>query len=161
MSDSGDWLPEFVLLNDFGGDWQRYLDAVYGIFHQDFIASPPATFEGKRFALKRHPLEQGKEATFWHLISEGVVEAERLPDLRRCERIRWPRAFIEAEEHCVRKWRNKRGNDERIVLALDDFSYVVILADRGEYVLLWTAYTIGPEHRREKLRREYEAFQKG
>ncbi|MNH30689.1 hypothetical protein D3C79_909980 [compost metagenome] len=45
----------------------------------------------KRLGLKRHPVIQGKEATFWHMISEGNDEAERLPDLRRCERIRWPR----------------------------------------------------------------------
>ncbi len=40
----------------------------------------------------------------------------------------------------------------------EDFSYVVVLADRGEYVLLWTAYCVEQEHRRQKLRREYEAF---
>jgi len=49
---------------------------------------------GKRLGLKRHPMTQNKEATFWHMIQEGSVESERIPDIRRCERIRWPRPSV-------------------------------------------------------------------
>jgi len=42
---------------------------------------------------------------------------------------------------------------------LPDFSYIVVLATRSTYVLLWTAYTVERTHRREKLRREYQAYQ--
>ena len=42
----------------------------------------------------------------------------------------------------VRVWKNVRGRNERIVIALDDFSYIVVLEDRKEYVMLWTAYPI-------------------
>ncbi len=87
-----------------------------------------------------------------------------LPDLRRCERIRWPRSIIEgADTKYVKSWKNSRKGEERLVLALEDFSYVVVLADRSDYVLLWTAYCVEYEHRRRKLREEYEAFtnQKG
>src|SRR5688572_6472060 len=94
MSPPPAWLPELVVLSDYGGDWQQYLAAIYQCFRQDFILTAPA-YPGRRFALKRHPLLRDKEATFWHLISEGSIEADRLPDLRRCERIRWPRAMIE------------------------------------------------------------------
>lgn len=59
----------------------------------------------------------------------------------------------------MRRWSNRRGSDTRILLALDDFSYVVVLADRGDYVLPWTAYTVERKHRREKLRKEYEEYQ--
>jgi len=161
MSADNSWLPDLVLLSDYGGDWLRYLEAVYEIFWHDFVVSPPAMFDGKRFALKRHPLEQGKEATFWHLISEGKVEQDRVPDLRRCERIRWPRAIIDADESVVCRWKIQRGSDQRIVIALEDFSYVVVLTDRGEYVLLWTAYQVERNHRRESLKREYEVCRKG
>jgi hypothetical protein len=44
------------------------------------------------------------------------------------------------------------------VLALEDFSYVVIVADRGDYVLPWTAYYVEHSHRRNKLRKEYESY---
>ena len=151
-------LPPLVLLEDYENDWFRYFDVIYNFFYQDFVISKPHV-EGKRFALKRYPLIKGKEATFWHIISEGEVENERLPDLRRCERIRWPRPIIEAIKfNHVKWWRNKRKDETRIVIALEDFSYVVVLADRGDYVLLWTAYCVEQEHRRRKLRKEYEAF---
>lgn len=92
------WLPDLVLFEDFDGDWGKYLDVIYAYFKKDFADSQPV-FRGKRLGLKRHPLSQGKEATFWHMISEGENEDERLPDLRRCERIRWPKPTIELPEN--------------------------------------------------------------
>jgi hypothetical protein len=150
-----EWLPALVELRGSEGDWERYVELLYGFFRADFIDSVPG-YPGKRWAMKRHPEHRGKEATFWHIISEGPDEAERLPDLRRCERIRWPRAIIDrCRTGPVLAWAQQRGSDQRIVLALPDFSYVVVLADRGEYVLLWTAFPVEREHRRRKLEREY------
>jgi hypothetical protein len=151
------WLPDLICFDEYGGDWNRYLDALYAIFKRDFIESRP-TFPGYRVGLKKHPMEQGKEATFWHFISEGSVERERLPDLRRCERIAWPRAIIEAVgTERVRCWRNDRKNERRILLVLPDFTYAVILADRGEYVLPWTAYVVKEDRQRRRLQKEYDA----
>lgn len=163
MDSTPDWLPPLVLLSDYQNDWSHYLEVLYRLFCKDFVTSKP-NFEGRRFALKRHPVTDGKEATFWHIISEGDVESERLPNLRRCECIRWPRPIIEAVKSKELKcWKNKRKEEERILIALEDFSYVVILADRGDYILLWTAYCVEREHTRQKLRKEYEAYiaQKG
>ncbi len=158
MNDDIDWLPPLVLLKDYNDNWEYYVEVIYKFFCQDFVHSMPS-FKNKRFALKRHPIIRNKEATFWHIISEGEQESERTPDLRRCERIRWPRPMIEAlSSGNVVWWRNERKGAGRILIALRDFSYVVVLADRGEYVLLWTAYCVEQEHRRRKLRREYEAF---
>jgi len=42
------------------------------------------------------------------------------------------------------------------VLAVEDFSYVVVLADRGTFLLPWTAYCVDREHQRRKLQKEYE-----
>lgn len=150
------WLPPLVCLPDFGGDWYRYIDAVYGFFQQDFLGSTPY-LQGRRCAIRRGPVYDGKEASFWHLVSEGKIEDDRTPDLRRCERIRWPRPIIEAvRSGRVRCWRSDRKGDDRIVLALEDFSYVVILSDCRTYVLLLTAYPIERVHRREKFRKEYD-----
>ncbi|MGI6296338.1 MAG: hypothetical protein ACOX3G_09640 [Armatimonadota bacterium] len=156
-----DWLPDLILLDDYDGDWHSYIEVVYDYFCRDFVSSKPA-FEDKRFGLKRHPELEGKEATFWHVTSQGRDESERVPDLRRCERIRWLRPMIEATAHSkVRCWRNKRkANEERVVIALEDFSFVVILADRGDYVLLWTAYCVDHESRREKLLKDYKEYVK-
>jgi len=153
-----DWLPDLVTMAEFEGQWPDYLDAIYDIFRRDFVQSKPR-YVAKRFALKRHPLSEGKEATFWHLISEGSNEKERTPDMRRCERIGWPRPMIEAiglGNVCV--WKNERRGNKRVVIALNDFSYVVILDDRADYVLLWTAYCVEQQHRRKKLEKEYKAW---
>ncbi|HVB24345.1 MAG TPA: hypothetical protein VNG51_20575 [Ktedonobacteraceae bacterium] len=165
MGSSEELLPPLICMEDYEHSWNRYLNVLYYFFCQDFVTSKPF-FEGKRFALKRHPMIKNKEATFWHIISEGQVEDERLLDLRRCERICWPRPIIEAVTNGrikVKWWKNKRGTEERILIALEDFSYLVVLADRGEYIMLWTAYCVKTGHYREKLRKEYEAYvsQKG
>ena len=145
------WLPDLICLPDYGGDWNRYHQAIYEAFCQDFIQSQPQ-FMGRRLGLKRHPLMDGKEATFWHFVSEGAVEANRLPDLRRCERIRWPRAVIErADDPAVKVWSNQRGHEKRVCLWLDSEDYLVVLADRETYLLPWTAYLVREEHRKRKL----------
>jgi len=155
-----DWLPGLVLLADFGGNWARYEAALYIYFRQDFVDDAPL-FEGKRLALKRHPMSEGKEATFWHIISEGDKEEARLPDLRRCERIRWPRPIIEhTAEPIVKVWENERKGERRICLWLEQQEYLVILARRKQYVLFWTAYPVPQPHQQRKLQKEYEVYLK-
>lgn len=84
MSDEPEGLPDLVRLKDYDGNWDDYLDALYEFFKEDFVDSKPVfpLFERKRVGLKRQPMCQGKEATFWHFIQEGKVEADRIPDLR-------------------------------------------------------------------------------
>lgn len=154
------WLPELVLFENYGGDWDRYLDALYAFFKTDFIDSQPI-FQGLRLGLKRHPLSRGKEATFWHLISEGNNEDDRLIDLRRCERIRWPRPTIEhADEPTIKVWENERGGEKRICLWLESEEYLVVLAMRNGYVLPWTAFLVTHPHQKRKRQKEYEEYQK-
>jgi hypothetical protein len=155
-----DWLPSLVLFETYNGDWEQYVEALYAFFKQDFLDSLPS-YQGTRLALKRHPVIEGKEATFWHLISEGKGEKERLPDLRRCERIRWPRPIIEhSKEPPIKVWENDRKGETRISLWLEEHDYLVVLAKRRGYILLWTAYLVTQAHRKVKLRKEYEASKK-
>ena len=55
-------------------------------------------------------------------------------------------------------WQSRRGYENRYVLALADFNYIVVVSDRGEFVLPWTAYCVEREHRRVKLRKEYDEY---
>ena len=148
---TNDWLPPLMEFNEYGGDWKVYLDAIYAVFRQDFVTSKPS-FRGHRLGLKRYPEYDGKEATFWHMISEGSVEEERTPDFRRCERIRWPRPLIEREAEIeVLVWTESRAsNDDRIHIYLPDERYLVVLADRGNYILPWTAFYIEHENSHRK-----------
>jgi hypothetical protein len=161
MINKPEWLPELLRLADFEGDWDTYLDAIYQAFRRDFVLSTPL-FRGTRMVLKRFPVTDGKEATFWHIISEGKDEQDRTPDMRRCERIRWPRPIIEMVDHepILKVWENQRDGETRtcIWLTYENVDYLVVLARRKDYILLWTAYPITYPHQKVKLQREYEAF---
>lgn len=155
-----DWLPGLVLLDDYDGNWERYIEDIYAFFRKDFIENQ-VIFNNQPVKMKRYPLLNDKEATFWHVTSEGKEEDSRLPELRRCERIRWPRPIIEHfADSKIKCWKNKRKNDNRIVLWFVDLDYVVILAERKNCVLLWTAYYINYKHTRKKLQKEFETSSK-
>ena len=158
MTDGPDWLPPLELFSDYGGDWESYLDAIYEYFKQDFVDSKPV-FQGRRLGLKRYPLTHGKEAAFWHMIQEGTIEEDRTPDLRRCERVRWPKPIIEHDiDEAVKVWANQRRGERRICLWFEQEDYLVILADRGSYILPWTAYLVKQPHRQRRLQKEYEEY---
>lgn len=157
-------LPGLIELNDFGGNFTDYLKAVYEIFKEDFVDSKPV-FRGKRLGLKRYPLVEDKEYTFYHMTHEGDIENDRLPDLRRMERIAWPRPMIDDSEHeYLKVWRNTRrgngGTKSRILILHEAEGYIVILDDRGDYILPWTAYLIKGERSMQKKLREYEKYKK-
>jgi hypothetical protein len=163
LEDPTGWLPPLVCLEDHEGNWQRYLEALYSGFRQDFIYTRPS-FSGIPCGVRRHPMTKDMEAGFWHLVSEGPEEAERLPDLRRCERIRWPRPMItDGGVQRVKVWpsrgeEGKRGS--RLTVAVADFSYVAILEHAGNHMLLITAYLIERDHQREKYRKSFEAYKR-
>lgn len=160
-----DWLPELLRFEDAGGNWGVYLERLHARFIADFVDSKPA-WPGKRVGVKRHPEHGGKSATFWHFISEGKEEEGRLPDMRRCERIGWPRPIMDEFDEVARGvpgarivwWKEGRGNEERYLLAPEDFSYLVVVADRGDYVLPWTAFCVEYSHQREKRERAFRRF---
>jgi len=160
MSESDDWLPELVYLSDYEGDFEAYIEAVYSYFKADFVENL-TYFEGRKISFKRHPEFKGKEMTFWHVTSEGRVEEERTPDFRRCERIRWIKPIIEnANNPEIKVWENQRNKDNRVCFWLESEDYLVVLAKRPNYTMLWTAYLTNFDHTRRKLEKEYQAYKK-
>jgi hypothetical protein len=154
------WLPLIILLESFDGDWPRYLRAIYEVFHNDWIRPRNLLFRGKRIAIKRHPVDgDGMEATFWHLITTGNVEADRIPEIRRCERVGWPRAILDNDgDAAIRCWTEIRGSRRRIHLWCVDADYVFVLCDRTDYVLPWTGFHLEHEHQRVKFQRRWEQY---
>ena len=160
MSQNYDWLPPLVLLENHDGNWEKYLEVIYAFYKQDFVEEKPV-YLGRELAVKRHPMVDGKEATFWHIISEGKKESERLPNMRRCERIRWSRPIIEhVDEPKIKIWENQRRGETRILIWFEEKEYLIVLAERKSYLLFWTAYPVTNQHTKRKLQKEYEAFKK-
>lgn len=147
------------------GDWSDYLDLIYEHYLDDLIRTV-RHLKGKPIRARFNPETQGKGFSFWHVISEGDDEDERLPDPRRCERIRWIAWVLEeaanGAEHIL-TWNTqrtlRRGTVERLVLFCEEFAYAVILEERVDHFLLVSAYPVS-ERRARKLRTEWETSQK-
>lgn len=143
------WLPKLEPYNT-ATEWKEYEDFIYGIFKNDFISTYP-NFENKRVKIRYHPIEFGKEEAFFHVTCQDYSkdkDRERAPDLRRCERIRWVRKFIEnynCNENCepcdgVKVWLKPYNKNERVHILLEEENYMVVLEKRDTYCLLITHY---------------------
>jgi len=151
-------IPDLITLDQYEGDFEKYNTAVYNIYMTDFMDDKPF-FNSKRVKTKAHPLQDKKEYTYYHLTHDGNDESDRKPNMRRMERIRFPKPFIKNSNHSdIKVWRNKRCGDKRILLYHQEEKYLVILAERNNYVLLWTAYLVERDHSERKLLKEYKAF---
>ena len=160
MNETPPWLPPLIILQDFDGNWDRYCDALYSIFHKDFIASQPQ-FLNRYVRCRRNPIMDGKEAGFWHCISEGKDEQERTPNFRRCERIGWIRPILENNsDPLTRFWRREKRSDKRAYLWYRD-EYLIVLGERKRFFQLITAFCTDQPHTKKKLEKEYARSRNG
>ena len=157
MNGDPDWIPEFL---EFAGTWDTFVDKVYERFLDDLVRQQ-SLFLGQRVGVRRHPESWGKGHGFWHCVSEGGLEDERVPDLERCRRIGWIRAVIEnADGPDVECWTNARGREMCHLLWYRE-EYLVVLAARNDFFLLKTAYLTDRPHTKRKLRAEADRAKKG
>lgn len=152
--------PDLVLFAAFGGDWRAYEAKLYSIFVAD-IARGGIVFDGVRVNCRRQPEAAGRWASFWHLVQEGRVEDDRLPDLRRCERIRWVRWVIEnaITHEEIDIWQNTRKTEVNTLLWFRE-EYLVVLGRRESYWLLRTAFCTEKRGRIAQLRNERDEFRR-
>lgn len=157
------WLPKELRYSDYGGDWEKFLTDVYEIFKQDFKISPPS-YEGLpiKYDLR---IETDKEMGFWHIIQrQDYTEKERVPDLRRCERMPWPKPMIEnTKDNYISVWENTRKKPNRreqvrVLIWLEKFDYLVVLAKRPSEMILITAYCTDIKSQRKKIIKERDAY---
>ncbi len=148
-------LPELL---PFHGDWPRYEDELYEVYLETIVRSR-LTFRNLPVKAKYAPPTKNKGYGFWHLISEGQNEDDRIPDLRRCERIQWVAWLIQntTTERELSWWENVRGSNTHIVIWHEKENFAVVLAKRNKYFLLKTAYWV-KEYRRKDFERERREF---
>lgn len=153
-----DWLPKKIYLKDYSDDWKLFIEAVYEIFKKDFIHTK-SLFRGKRINLKRYPERNGMSATFWHMTTVGEVECERKHELERCQRIPWPKPIIDNYKDPVLKvWAEPRGSNQRIHIWFEAEGYLVVLEERKDYILPWTAFYVEKEHQRKKYNKRLDRY---
>jgi hypothetical protein len=159
------WLPPLILMADHDHLWANYVEAIYARFRRDFILSQP-THLGRQVGCRKKPPWGGKESGFWHCISDGKIEDDRLPDIRRCERIGWLRPIIEnVSDPQIDTWENFRGSERNLLFWFREEFLVVVGHRIGReggtpYLLLLTAYLTQEESRKRKLRAERDAWRK-
>lgn len=164
------WLPNLIYLNDFNGNWKEYEEFIYKIFKVDFIDSRPY-FLSKPVNIRKHPQIFNKEQAFFHITSVdtsklGTDPNDRIPDLRRCERIKWPRKIIEnytCEDICnscnkIKIWHVPYKMYKRVHLLFEDYKFLIIIEEREYYNLLISAFYIEHSHTLRKKLKEYEKY---
>ena len=151
MEFSCKWLPKIIELSDYEGNWNNYNEKLYEIFLNDFIKTKPK-FKGKNIQTRKQPQLGNYEHGFIHLTTIANPDStninDRLPDLRRCERIEWNRKIIENylcnDSSCdcrkIYYYEQNYKSTVRINLIFADVRYKVILERRNNYYLLITGY---------------------
>jgi hypothetical protein len=132
-------------------------EMLYSIFKRDFKDSQPL-YEGR--AVWFFPqMEDGKEIIFWHMTSEKDGQSgERVPDLRRCERLPWARPMIENSrqpEILGFDYQEADGDTNTYVWLKDDDFVVLMKRYKDGRRRLLTSFYIKYENYRGKLRRKY------
>lgn len=103
-------------------------------------------FRGKNVDIIHEKFFEGKERSFWHIISEGDADADRELNTERCASIPWAKPLIEDDGNCEKyriwaKWHDKSKRD-RYYICCTEVNYMVILEDRGTHYKLITAYNV-------------------
>ncbi len=140
-------LPSLVPVSDYNAS--EYIDKIYEIF-VDEVVNGNISFLGLPISCPWHPPYDSKHFSFWHLISESSdsnrVEHDRVPDMRRCERIKWISYIIKNanDKELIWCWENtrktSRGLSKHVVLYLHAERYIVVLRKKVYRLELVTAY---------------------
>ncbi len=147
-------LPDKVVRSDFNND-AEFVDACYLFFWNDFVKERPQ-FRSARMGLKRLPIRDGKEATFYHMTTTGEDENNRTLEVDRSERVRWARPLIENETHAdLRVWTERKNGEKRIHIWHHTEDYVVVVSERNGFYIPWTAFYVKYRNYREKLERRW------
>lgn len=160
------FLPD---LFDFSsGDWDSYYDDVYTIFYNDFVISSPI-FNNKSVYIKKKPMVGNKEQCFFHITNyEDYTINDRVPDFRRCERIKWVKKFIInyfCDQHydCsgIHNWVQPFMNKNRIYIFSETNRFLVVLEERDKYYLLITAFYISQKNEKKivELNNNYNKYE--
>ena len=139
-------LPELMPIYDY--EATTYLDEVYRVFVSE-IVDGGLTFLELPIKCPWHPAHDDKHFSFWHTISNNDAtqrEEDRIPDVLRCERIRWISYVIKNANDRQKVWcweklvRTSRGKQTHIVLYYHEKQYLVVLRKKSNRLELVTAY---------------------
>lgn len=147
MFASCDKLPSRLEWKMFRGDATRYKNALYSVFKRDFL-SGDLQFQGKNVDIIHEEFFEGKERSFWHMISDGNEDTDRELNIERCASLPWAGFLIKDDGKCEHyriwvKWHDKSKRNRYYIWCVL-VNYMVILEDRATHFKLITAYNVLP-----------------
>ena len=120
------------------------------VYQTDFPvggALPPVRGEAVQVRRDPHPANPSREYTYWHMVTEGVEEVARTPDLVRLCMLPRARPLLANHTHAtVKRWWNVRAGFRHICLWHPPVNYVLVIKERYQGLFLVTTYC--PEPRR-------------
>lgn len=150
-------LPALVKYDQFTSD-EEFLNTLYEYFKQDFVLTKPK-YKGQELRLKRIPIRDGREATFYHITTTGKDENNRTLDIPRAERIRWIKPIIEATDKTLLIWENTRKKEENILIYHEKENFLIVLRKRTNGLMFWTSFYTS-ECYKKSLLAEYAKYHK-
>ena len=145
-------------------DYAEYERSIFEIF-KSLYENGEIKYNGLEVRMKHYPPDYGETTGFYHMICENYNhtgdESDRMPNLQRCERIKWPKEMIEwCATNCnsIWVWENERHKKKNVLIYCPEENYLVVLAKRNEYYLLTTAYVVEYENAKRDLIKEYNAY---
>jgi hypothetical protein len=124
----------------------------YELFRADYIDNPPAILAPREFRVDDRRVTDGREEAFHHLTKSGKPRSH---DPYRCRRMHWGKPIVERfDRDEIVTWRRRQYGENRIKLALRDYSFLVVVAVDKTSVRLVTAFFPHGEREREKIRQE-------
>jgi len=155
MRSKPDWLPKMYPVNPWT---EKTYELLYEIFQKDFVNTQP---QYRGYVVWFFPeKEDGKEVVFWHLTSrEDNAVGERIPDLRRSERLPWARPMLDnPDKPEVLDWDYEEGDGSiKTYVWLKDYDYLVVLKKyKDGRRRLITSFWIEYQNFRDKLEKKYK-----
>lgn len=170
-----EWLPDMVQVSPWctSGSDDTY-EILYRIFCRDIKNHELKYVEYNVWFFNE--LEDGKEKIFWHLTSReqksrkvprrkkrfydtDTIPAERLPDLRRSERLPWVRSLI---ENCgkseISAWDYEEGDGSiKTYVWSENYDFVVVMKKYPDQSRrLVTSFYIDVDYKRHNFERKYD-----
>lgn len=153
-------LPSRLEWEMFNGDFVRYEESLYQIFQRDFVVNR-LVYQGKPVDIIHEQYYNGKERSFWHIVTSGQEDFTRSFDEERCGSMPWARGLIEGNADCQDfkvwvKWHDQTKKDRHYIWC-SKVNYMVILEDRGAFFKLITAFNVQP-YNVARYQKDYEVY---
>ncbi len=129
----------------FKNDLEEYKEALYKIFKRDFVDNE-VLYKGEKVDIIHEKYFEDKERSFWHIVSEGGKDEDRVPVSGRAEILPWIKSLIEENGTCseYRSWikYHDKTKHNRVYIWCIANSFLVVLEKRKNCYKLITAFPV-------------------